>query len=327
MPEVICLGEALIDFIALESGVSVGEASGFSKAFGGATANVSVAVSRLGRKCAFVGKVGDDPFGRFIEGVLVENGVDTSRMHFDKAYRTGLAFVSLASGGVPDFVFYRHPSADMMLRVDELDCEFISDARIFHYGSISLITEPSRSATLAAVSAARDAGAITSYDPNLRLSLWDNAEKAKQGIIEGLSGAGFVKLNESELEFITGESELENGVRALMAMCANVELVFVTRGPEGCYYATAHCSGSVSGFDVSPVDTTGAGDAFTGAVLAQVLERNLNSGDISKLSQQELDSISRVANAVGALATTKRGAIASLPTLGELQAFLRQGTR
>lgn len=326
MPELICLGEALIDFISVESGVSLEEASGFNKAFGGATANVSVAASRLGRSSAFVGKVGDDPFGRFIERTLADNNVDTSRMHFDKSARTGLAFVSLKAGGVPDFMFYRNPSADMLLATDELDRAFISNTKIFHYGSISLISEPSRGATLDAAAIARQGGAITSYDPNLRLSLWDTPASAKHGMIGGLAGANIVKLSEEELLFMTGVSGLEDGVQALMALAESIELVFVTRGPNGAYYSTRTISGDSPGFDVTPVDTTGAGDSFVGAILSQVLERDLNIETIGELPKSELDLISRVANAMGALATTKRGAIASLPTYTDLQAFLRQST-
>ncbi|HEY3297492.1 MAG TPA: PfkB family carbohydrate kinase [Armatimonadota bacterium] len=325
MPDVICLGEALIDFIALESGVSLIEASGFKKAFGGTTANVSVAVSRLGAKSAFVGKVGDDPFGHFLESTMAENGVDTGKMLFDKSARTGLAFVSLKEGGVPDFMFYRNPSADMLLQESELDKAFISSTRIFHYGSISLISEPSRSATLSAAEIARGSGAIITYDPNLRLSLWESPSSAKAGMTLGLDGVHVVKLSEEELYFITGETGLEPGVRALMRIAGSIRLVFVTRGPEGCYYSTGNVSGDSPGLNVAAVDTTGAGDAFVGAMLSQMLQRDLKVNDISELCKSELDEIAGVANAVGALATTKRGAIASLPTYEELKRFVRQG--
>lgn len=322
MPEAVCLGEALIDFISLEPGVSIMEASGFRKLPGGAPANVSAAIAKLGRSSAFVGKVGEDPFGRFLERTLSESGVDVSRMVFDKSARTGLAFVALKSDGIPDFTFYRNPSADMLLETQELDEDFLSSARIFHYGSISLISEPSRSATMAAADIARSGGAIISYDPNLRLSLWESADAAKKGMIEGLDGANIVKLSEEELAFITGVPDIVGGVQELRKLSGSIELVMVTCGPGGCFYSNAAASGHASGWKVPTVDTTGAGDAFVGAVLSQVLQRNLRLKDIGELPKSELDSISTIANAVGALATTKSGAIASLPTKEELQAFL-----
>ncbi|MHB0912816.1 MAG: PfkB family carbohydrate kinase [Armatimonadota bacterium] len=320
MADVVTLGEALIDFISLESDVSLVESPGFKKAPGGAPANVAASVARLGRESAFIGKVGDDPFGRFLARTFAAAGVDTSPMVFDKDARTGLAFVALRPGGVPDFLFY--PGAHSLLRPEELDRALLNKTKIFHHGSISLISEPARSATFEAARLARDGGAIVSYDPNLRLSLWESAEAAKAGMLSGLPGAVVVKLSEEELEFLTGETDLPAGARALMRIAETARLVLVTRGPNGCYYATERASGFVPGVTVEPVDTTGAGDAFVGAVLTELLDRNVD--DISMLPKAELDEICRVANAQGALATTKRGAIASLPTREELGTFLRQ---
>lgn len=324
MPDVICLGEALIDFIALESEVPLIDVSGFKKAPGGAPANVAAGLSKLGLKGAFIGKVGDDPFGRFLERTFSEAGVDVSRMIFDKSAKTGLAFVALKPGGVPDFLFYRNPSADMLLESAELDERFIASTRIFHYGSISLISEPVRSATFAGARIARKGGAIVSYDPNLRLSLWPDAKSAKHGMIEGLTGANVVKLSEEELAFITGKTELSQGANQLFDFSESIKLVLVTRGPNGCFYATRKVQNLVPGLAADVVDTTGAGDAFVGAMLFQLLDRDLNIEKIAELGQVELDSICRFANAAGALATTKRGAIVSLPTQQELMQFLNQ---
>jgi len=154
---VVCLGELLIDFVALETGVSVGEASGFEKKPGGAPANVAVAIARLGQPSAFLGQVGDDPFGHYLEGVLNAEGVDTRGLRFTSAARTALAFVSLRPDGERSFVFYRHPSADMVMRPEDIAFNVIDGQDIFHYGSITMISEPSRSATLAAISYARHA--------------------------------------------------------------------------------------------------------------------------------------------------------------------------
>jgi fructokinase len=326
MPDIVSLGEALIDFIALESGVSLIEAAGFRKAPGGAPANVAAGAGKLGSTAAFVGKVGDDPFGRFLEQVFRENGVDTSRMLFDREARTGLAFVSLTAEHVPDFLFYRNPSADMLLTADELDREFIAGAKIFHHGSISLISEPSRSATEAATEIARGGGAVISYDPNLRLSLWKDEESAREGMIHGLFGSDIVKLSEEELVFITGVAGLSEGTWSLMRMAPSVRLVFVTRGGEGAFFAGRCASGHSAPFAVKPVDTTGAGDAFMGAALNQILRRGLGAADLDTLKAGDLEEICTFANAAGALATTKRGAITSLPTYQELQKFLTEST-
>ena len=270
--------------------------------------------------------MGDDPFGKFIEETFKENGVDTSRLLIDPSARTTLAFVSLKAGGVPDFAFFRNPGADMLLKTSELDESFIQNARIFHYAGISLTEEPARSATLAGADIAQEDGLITSYDPNLRLSLWDSPESAKRGIAEGLTGASIVKLNEEELHFLVGETpDLPTAVQALLKKSGSIALVFVTRGPKGCHYATRKVSGDVSGFDVTPLDTTGAGDAFMGAVLYQLIEHKANIDSIGDLSKSELDSIAKFANAVGAISVTRRGAISSLPTRSEVEAFLAGG--
>ncbi|MBA3871503.1 MAG: hypothetical protein H0X30_20350, partial [Anaerolineae bacterium] len=183
---VVCLGELLIDFVALEHGVGVGEASGFKKAPGGAPANVAVAVARLGHPSAFLGQVGDDPFGHYLAGVLAEDKVDVSGLRFSAEARTALAFVSLRADGERSFMFYRNPSADMLMRPEDVALDVLKGKQIFHFGSITLIKEPSRSATVKAAEAARDAGLIISYDPNLRLALWSDAEAARAGMLSGL---------------------------------------------------------------------------------------------------------------------------------------------
>ncbi|MBC7870176.1 MAG: fructokinase, partial [Chitinophagaceae bacterium] len=168
---VVSMGELLIDFVALESGVSVGDVSGFQKAPGGAPANVAVAVARLGHDSAFLGQVGDDPFGHFLAEVLEAEGVDVHGLRFSPEARTALAFVSLGANGERSFSFYRNPSADMLYRPEDVALDVLDGAKIFHFGSITLIGEPSRSATLKAAQTARERGLIVSYDPNLRLAL------------------------------------------------------------------------------------------------------------------------------------------------------------
>ncbi|MBU1746304.1 MAG: fructokinase [Chloroflexi bacterium] len=315
--QVVALGELLIDFVSTESGVSLIEAPAFQKAPGGAPANVAVGLARLGVSSGFIGKVGDDDFGRFLAQTLAENGVDTRglcRAASDEA-RTMLAFVSLRADGERDFMFYRHPSADMLLRPADIDPAYIGAARLLHYGSISLIGEPSRSATLTAVDIARQHNLIISYDPNLRLALWPSADEALEGMLEGWRFAHVAKVSREELTFLSGEADLEAGIRHLWH--DRLRLLVITEGPDGCRYATEEARGHVPGYRVTPVDTTGAGDGFVAGLLAGLLENEQAWESIPTLER-----VLRLANAVGALTTTRRGAIPALPTREQVIAFM-----
>ncbi|PMB48394.1 fructokinase [Fischerella thermalis CCMEE 5330] len=305
---VLCFGELLIDFVALESGVTVGEASGFIKAAGGAPANVAVAVARLGLPAAFMGKVGDDPFGHYLVGLLKANDVDTAGCVFDATARTALAFVSLTAEGDRSFMFYRHPSADMLMRPDEVSTAVIQRYRAFHFGSISLIGEPSRSATLHAVQTAQDAGLLISYDPNLRLALWPDEAAARAGMLIGLDYAHVVKISAEEVEFLLGTDDISGLWRPQM------KLIMVTHGPDGATFYTRTSSGHVPGFKVNAVDTTGAGDSFLAATLTKLLEH----GDAY---EAHLTEITRYACMVGALTTLAKGGIPALPTREQVEAF------
>ena len=318
--DVICLGEALIDFVSLQSGVSLIEAESFRKAAGGAPANVSVGLARLGARALFIGKVGDDPFGRFIQKTLDDSGVDTSGMVFSPDTRTGLAFVSLTAEGERDFVFFRNPSADMTFRPEEVRADLFPQASVFHYGSITLIDEPARAATFHALDLARQAGALISYDPNLRLNLWPSAEAARRGMQEGMAHARIVKTSEEELEFLTGLSDQARAARTLLD--GGAELVAVTAGARGCRYFTARAEGGLPGFVVPVVDTTGAGDGFVAGMLVGLLPAWRQGRHPGDLPAAELDPLFRYANAVGALATTTHGAIPALPTADRVAAFL-----
>lgn len=202
--EIVTMGELLIDFVSTAAGVSIKDSPGFTKAAGGAPANVAVGVRRLGRSSAFMGKVGNDEFGHFLAETLRREGVDTSAIRYDESARTALAFVSLGTEGEREFVFYRHPSADMLLRPDEINMDLVRGACVFHHGSISLINEPARSATQAAIAAARDSGVFVSYDPNLRLPLWPNPDEARAVILSAVPTADLIKVSEEELAFLTG---------------------------------------------------------------------------------------------------------------------------
>jgi fructokinase len=314
MLDIIACGEMLIDFVSTQSGVTLAQAPAFVKAAGGAPANVAVGVARLGRRAGFMGQVGEDDFGHFLADTLAETGVDVGGLRFSAEARTALAFVSLRADGERSFMFYRHPSADMLWRPEDVDTGYAASTRVFHYGSISLIGEPSRSATLAALAAARAGGALISYDPNLRLALWPSAEAAREGILKGLPHADLVKVSEEELAFLTGVADLAGGAERLWH--DGLKLLVVTRGPAGCVYFARDARGEIPGFTVEPVDTTGAGDGFVAGLLTGLLDNNL------RWDREAVESALRLGNAVGALATTQRGAIPALPTREVVAAFL-----
>ncbi|KAH7685019.1 Ribokinase/fructokinase protein [Dioscorea alata] len=315
---VVSFGEMLIDFVPTASGVSLAEAPGFLKAPGGAPANVAIAVTRLGGRAAFVGKLGDDEFGRMLASILKQNGVVDSGIVFDSGARTALAFVTLRADGEREFMFYRNPSADMLLTEAELDRDLISRAAIFHYGSISLITEPCRSAHLRAMEIAKEAGALLSYDPNLRLPLWPSPEEARDQIMSIWDQADIIKVSDVELEFLTGENSVEDDV-AMKLWRPTLKLLLITLGDKGCKYYTKDFRGVVESIQVKPVDTTGAGDAFVGAMLRRIVTDQSALQDEKKLRE-----ILRFANTCGAITTTKKGAIPALPNEAEAQEFLQR---
>jgi fructokinase len=265
---VVCFGEMLIDFVPTVGGVSLAEAPAFKKAPGGAPANVAVGVSRLGGSSAFIGKVGDDEFGRMLADILRLNNVDNSGMRFDHNARTALAFVTLRGDGEREFLFFRHPSADMLLLESELDKNLIQKAKIFHYGSISLIEEPCRSTQLVAMKIAKAAGSLLSYDPNLRLPLWPSEEAARKEIMSIWNLADVIKISEDEITFLTGgDDPYDDDVVLQKLFHPNLKLLVVSEGPNGCRYYTQEFKGRVGGVKVKPVDTTGAGDAFVSGLL------------------------------------------------------------
>jgi fructokinase len=326
MPDIVTLGELLIDFVPTVSGVTLIEAPAFKKAAGGAAANVAAGLAKLGVSTGFMGKVGDDAFGHFLAQTLRQTGVDITALRFTREARTSLAFVSLRADGEREFVFYRHLDKDMLLMYspDEVDAEYIRTAHAFHFGSISLITEPSRSASLYAIQTAQSAGLQISYDPNLRLNLWPSPEAAKEGLMLGWPRAHIIKVSEEELAFLTSTdltnlqdlAGLERVARQIWH--SNLRLLVVTRGKAGSRYVTPNFCGEVLGFTVQAVDTTGAGDGFVAGLLCG-LHQHPHAGQDESL----LREICRYANAVGAITTTERGAIPALPTAAQVEQFLQ----
>jgi fructokinase len=317
MFDVTALGELLIDFTP--SGVSENGNPLFERNPGGAPANVLASLSRLGARTAFIGKVGNDQFGRFLRDCLNLNKIDVSGLKMSETVKTTLAFVHLTDTGDRSFSFYRDPGADLTLEPSEILADMIRHSGIFHFGSLSLTDEPARSATLTALEIARDNGVIISYDPNLRPPLWKSPAEAEREIRRGLEYADILKISDEELVFITGESDLEKGSRILSDM--GIGLIFVTLGLRGTFFRHGGDTGKLDTYGVRVIDTTGAGDAFLGGILYGL--RGKKRADLAGLDKAEIERMTDFANAVGALTTTKKGAIPAVPSLEEVQSCMK----
>lgn len=317
MPDIVCLGESLIDMVSDQPGMGLVQSTSFEKAAGGAPTNVAAGVAVLGADSGIISKVGEDHFGEFLRHALQDCGVNTDAVIITPEHATQLAFVAVTAKGVPDFSFHVKRSADQMLSPGEIDPAYIESAEIFHFGSITLIDEPVRSATLTAIDIATEAGLLISYDPNLRPPLWPSLDAAHEWICRGLELCDIVKVSAEEMAFITGEEGPFSGVRALWDM--GPELVAVTRGSGGCDFFNGRHDGESPGFEVPVDETTGCGDAFVAATLVWLLECEK---DVSDLELEELQELFRFANAAGALTATGKGAIPSLPARDEVHELL-----
>jgi fructokinase len=321
-PSVVCIGEALIDLFAVDRNVSMEAATEFRAAAGGAPANVAIGVSRLGLSAALIGKVGADPFGRKLRRLLVGEGVDVRGLRDHPTARTPLAFVHPEAAGDQRFVFYRHATADTLLTPDDIDLDLIAHARVLHFCSISLSTEPSRTATLMAARWARDHGLLVSFDPNVRLDLFASRNAARAAIDEALPLAHVLKLSRDEIELLSG---CDDPIRAAYNLRQHgPALVVVTLGAGGCAFVDAAGEGFVGAPEVSARDTTGAGDAFMAGLLAALVRSGLDAPD--SLADISPVPVLRFASAVGALATTEIGAIPALPHVARVDELLRADT-
>jgi len=316
MPDAIALGELLIDFVSIEKDMPLSQLPTFAGAAGGGPANVAVGLARLGVSAGFIGKVGDDPFGEFLRHTIEAEHVDVSGLRTARDARTTLAFIASRSDGRKDISFHRNPGADMLLTADEISADYLTSAKAFHFGSVSLSRSPAREATLHAAATAQEAGLLVSFDPNWRPSLWDDPMEARGIIWQAMPLAHVVHCAFEEWEFVTGTADLEAGARRVLE--AGPRLVVVTQGELGCYFDDGASRGQQPGFAVEVVDPLGAGDAFVAGMLSRLMgmPRGLPR------SGEELRETMVYANATGALTCTKRGAIPALPTAEDVTAFL-----
>lgn len=306
MYDVTAIGELLIDFAALETGE---DGCPVMKANpGGAPGNLLAALSAYGCKTAFIGKVGDDMFGRMLRKTVRDAGIETRGIVTDPEVFTTLAFVSFDGHGERSFSFARKPGADTRLRWDEVDTSLIDRSRVLHFGTLSLTDEPARTATRRAVACARESGKLISCDPNLRRALWRGEDEARQQILWSLTQADIVKISDEELDFIWGCTP-EQGADRLLGECG-VSLAMVTLGPRGCLLANSRARFSCACPAVTPRDTTGAGDIFGGAALSRLLGLRKEP---DKLGSADLEQIARFAVTAASLSTEKSGGIPSIP--------------
>ena len=316
--DVVALGELLIDFT--KNGVSNQGNGLFEACPGGAPCNVLAMLRKLGKSCAFVGKVGDDMFGILLQHTILSAGINADHLVMDPKVPTTLAFVKTFSNGDRDFSFYRKPGADMMLTEDELPIDTIANARIFHFGTLSMTHEGVRRATEKAVAAAKEGGALISFDPNLRPPLWENLEDARQAIAWGLAQCDILKIADNELEFMTGETDFYKGAAILHREYPNIRILNVTAGADGSY--------SFYGEDApvfvpscklgGVIETTGAGDTFCASVLNFVLENGT-----ACLTEQDRENMLRFANTAAYIVTTRKGAIRAMPEKEQVLELLK----
>lgn len=316
--DVVAVGELLVDMIATERGVTLTDAHTFKMASGGGVANVAVGCARLGLRTAFVGKVGNDPFGHFLEKELRSSGVETKGLKFSENYATPIVFVTLDHNAKPSFYLYGMPGADLMLEKSDIPLDIVTSTRILHFSTVTMTIEPARSATIYAVQSAKSSEALISYDPNIRLHMWKEKSEALYWASWMIPFADIVKLNEDEAELLVG---VRNPVSACLEILdRGVQLVVVTLGERGAYFATKKFSGAVSTPKVNVVDTTGAGDAFMAGLLKGIAE----SGAQPFEDETNLKKVIGRACATAALTTEAIGAVSAMPNEEQLKKFLKE---
>ena len=314
--DVVALGELLIDFT--ENGVSEQGNPILEANPGGAPCNVLAMLNKLGKKTAFIGKVGNDTFGNMLKRTVEESGTDVTNLVMDNDVHTTLAFVHTYPDGEREFSFYRNPGADMMLTKDEIMEDIIKAGKIFHFGTLSSTHEGVRTATRYALDVAKENGLLISFDPNLREPLWNSLEDAKREIEYGLSKCDILKISDNELEFMTGTDDYSEGVKILRGKY-DIPLIFVTLGKDGsrAYYKDIMVEAPPF-TEVKTIEKTGAGDTFGGCALGYILEHGIDN-----LTEENLRELIIFANAGASLITTKKGALKVMPEKSEIEALIK----
>jgi len=315
--DVTALGELLIDFT--ENGMSQQGNPILEANPGGAPCNVLAMLNKLGKKTAFIGKVGDDNFGHMLADEVKKSGTDVTNLVFDDQVHTTLAFVHTKPDGDRDFSFYRNPGADMMLRKEEVMEDLIQNSKIFHFGTLSSTHEGVREATRHAIDVAKNNGVLVSFDPNLREPLWESLDCAKSEIAYGLSKCDILKISDNEVEFMTGTDDYEKGASILREKY-DIPLMFVTLGKAGSFaYFKDQMAHAEPFLQEGTIETTGAGDTFGACALNYVLEHGIDA-----LTAENLKELLTFANAGASIITTRRGALRVMPTADEIRQLIAQ---
>lgn len=314
--DVIALGELLIDFTM--NGQSEQGNNMFEACPGGAPCNVLALLNKMGKKTAFIGKVGKDQFGASLRDTITEAGIDASNLMVDENVNTTLAFVHTFPDGDREFSFYRNPGADMMLTADEVNPEVVKDTKVFHFGTLSMTHEGVREATKKAVETAKANGCLVSFDPNLRPPLWSSLDLAKEQMEYGFGKCDILKISDNEIQFVSGKEDYDEGIAYLQEKY-NIPLILLTMGKDGsrAYYKGMRIERA--GFSVKAIETTGAGDTFCGSSLNYLVEH-----DFDNLTEEQLGEMLTFANAAAALVTTKKGAIKAMPVKEEVLELIRK---
>ena len=320
MSKVIAIGEALIDFIPTVKGQELKNVESFTRVPGGAPLNVVSAVCKLGGDGIMLTKLGQDAFGDIIIDTVKPLGVDISRILRTSKANTALAFVSLKENGERDFSFYRNPSADMLLAEEEIIEDDFKPGDILHFCSVSLIDAPIKNAHRKAIEFAKNNNCIVSFDPNIRLPLWESPEKCRKAILEFLPLANIVKVSDEELEFITGIKDEKEALNSLFVGSVNV--VIYTKGVNGAEFITSNNKYFAPSYKVEVEDTTGAGDSFIGAILYKISSQNIILDDLVSLDKNIVENILDFANRTAAITVSRKGAIGALPTFEEVEKML-----
>lgn len=312
MGNLFAIGEVLIDFIPLQKGRALKDVIQFERAPGGAPANVAATVAKLGGSSYVISQLGMDAFGDFLLEQLAHVGVNTDKITRTSKANTGLAFVSLREDGERDFSFYRNPSADLLLTQEEIDENWFAEGDILHFCSVDLVESPMKQAHIKAIQAAKHKGALISFDPNVRLPLWNEPKECQTTIQHFLPLAHLIKVSDEELAFITGIEDEEKAIQSLFA--GDVQAVIYTKGSKGAELYLRENKFASKGFAVQVQDTTGAGDAFIGGLIYQLLEKKATQATLINILLDAHQGILQFANASGALTTTGKGAISALPS-------------
>lgn len=313
MKKLLAIGEALIDFIPQNTGVPIKQVEAFKPAVGGAPANVCGAFTKLGGESKLITQLGNDPFGDKIVDEFVNYGIGCDYVSRSDDANTSLAFVALKDDGNREFSFYRKPGADMLLKPESIRKEWFKDAFALHFCSVSIGDFLMKDAHEKAIEYAAGSGAVISFDPNVRLALWDDTELLRMRINEFIPKADIVKISDEELAFITGKTDIKEALPLLFT--GRVKLVIYTKGSEGAEAYTKSTNASAPAQKVKAIDTTGAGDAFIGSLLYQLAADGVSADSIGDLSADKLEEYLKKSNGYCAKSVQENGAIASYPTM------------